>query len=109
MSRESIERSQFHVWSQYFDGLAPHVCIPLDDEFLAYLDADGIYVASDNKSFLNDGAKFMEDDESSGDDENVYKGHIIDEIDRFVDEYGDVFPKLNWSAPSVCLCVLYDI
>ena len=68
--------------------------VPLGDEFLAYLQADGVFVAGGDDD--DDG---WGDDDADGAAPPPRFPELEAAIDAAVGEYGAVFPKLNWSSP----------
>ena len=68
--------------------------VPLGDEFLAYLQADGVFVAGGDDD--DDG---WGDDDADGAAPPPRFPELEAAIEAAVGDYGAVFPKLNWSSP----------
>ena len=78
----------------------PTLFVPLDDVFVKYLLTDGVVVPDmpNNTETLSDTDLSDEDDEQ---EQTVPEfPEIAHLIQKSIDIYGSVFPKLNWSAPK---------
>lgn len=114
-----VRACSFNAWYPQFRALAPQSeVIPLSQEFVTYLLADGVFVSEDNTAlpvrreeniFECPDSAFTRGDEqdSSGDDEDVADTskksfpEIEDAIDAALARLGGAaLPKLNWSAPK---------
>ncbi|KAI5294963.1 hypothetical protein KEM52_002740 [Ascosphaera acerosa] len=112
--RSHILHCSYDDWYPRYRPLTPKArLIPLNDAFLTYLRADGIYLPPDPKrSTANDddsgvysdsdeGLHDQEDGDGDGDDVLAGWHDIHDRVCETIDELGGkVTPKLNWSAPQ---------
>ncbi|CEQ42494.1 SPOSA6832_04329, partial [Sporobolomyces salmonicolor] len=109
---------QFSSWYPSFKRAAPKATIirpiPHEDDFLEYLDSDGLFLPEGSGpngiSELSDSEDEAEEqDEGDSDDDEPPKKefsfpHLDAEIRQVLARYeGAVFPKLNWSSPQVRL------
>ncbi|GAA5929239.1 hypothetical protein JCM1841_004752 [Sporobolomyces salmonicolor] len=106
---------QFSSWYPSFKRAAPKATIirpiPHEDDFLEYLDSDGLFLPEGSGpngiSELSDSEDEAEEqDEGDSDDDEPPKKefsfpHLDAEIRQVLARYeGAVFPKLNWSSPQ---------
>ncbi|KIP10224.1 hypothetical protein PHLGIDRAFT_66166 [Phlebiopsis gigantea 11061_1 CR5-6] len=105
---ENILAFQFSSWYPRFSSLSikSTVVRPLEQEFLDYLNADGVFMpegAEDvpPESSLSDNEK--DEDDDSEDEDQARRKFAFPELDakirQAVAQYGAVFPKLNFSSP----------
>lgn len=97
ISRQHILNCNFSSWYNCFQHVSiPSKIIPLEDEFVSYLLADGIYLPDSPSS------------EDSDDPENNIvqtKRQHFPELQSVIENKiqdlgGSIFPKLNWSSPK---------
>ncbi|RKO84164.1 D123-domain-containing protein, partial [Blyttiomyces helicus] len=102
---QQILNCSFSSWYPKFASatLKSKVIRPLPEEFVAYLNADGVFLPLDRygRSYLwADG----DGEDESGEDEDSSIPHFPElqtQIDDAIEELGGaVFPKLNWSSPK---------
>ncbi|CCH61762.1 hypothetical protein TBLA_0F02200 [Henningerozyma blattae CBS 6284] len=126
LSKSSVEHASFSYWYKLFQKHIPtsRIISPLPDEFIQYLEQDGIKlpVEKNSSSYYTDKIQRNEDNEysdwdNSDDEENTRKyKQPIDPLTHFpelhqrikdiIDEIGPVTPKLNWSAPRDATWIL---
>ncbi|CAO3635228.1 unnamed protein product [Cunninghamella blakesleeana] len=79
--------------------------IPLPKEFIDYLNADGIYLPKDGQPMAASTIEELDSEneaeyENTTEEENIPQFPDIEQaIRKTIEEYGAVFPKLNWSSP----------
>ncbi|KAI9303859.1 D123-domain-containing protein [Cunninghamella echinulata] len=83
----------------------PSTIVPLPTEFIDYLNADGIYLPKDGQpqaaATIEEIDSDTEYDSTTGEEEeNMPQFPDIEQaIRQATEDYGAVFPKLNWSSP----------
>ncbi|TFY59284.1 hypothetical protein EVJ58_g5872 [Rhodofomes roseus] len=108
LTHESLLSFQFSSWYPRFSSLSIKSTIirPLSQDFLEYLDADGVFMpegaedgpAGSTLSDEEDSGGYESDEEDE--EERKFAFPELDEkIRDAVSKYGAVFPKLNFSSP----------
>lgn len=124
VTREQIENCAFSSWYPNFKKHVPKakVISPLPENFIKYLEQDGIKLPKEGKSFYN-GEIIKNDDNDYSDweddeDEEAKElkkdeinplndfPELHQEIKDTIKEFGSVTPKLNWSAPKDATWIL---
>ncbi|RDB17939.1 hypothetical protein Hypma_000901 [Hypsizygus marmoreus] len=106
---------QFSSWYPHFSSrsIKSTIIRPLSREFHAYLDADGVFVPEGSEdipaeSTLSDSDEDDEDDDE--DEDSPPPSFAFPDLDvqirACVQEYGTVFPKLNFSSPKDAAWIL---
>ncbi|GAA5967703.1 hypothetical protein JCM11641_005740 [Rhodosporidiobolus odoratus] len=114
LTTSDVLACQFSTWYPAYKRVAPKATvlrpIPHEQEFLEYLESDGLFLPEGSGpmgvSELSDSEDEEEESEpdSDSDDEPAKQfafPHLDAEIRSVLDKYdGAVFPKLNWSSPQ---------
>ena len=110
---DSLERCSIDRWYPKLSSVSIRTTIlPLSDDFVKYLLADSVFVAADADH--DDSAEHLSEDDADDWDSDTA---AADEASRFPEleaaiaaairkHGGEVFPKLNWSAPKDAAWVL---
>ncbi|KAI5289671.1 hypothetical protein KEM54_003461 [Ascosphaera aggregata] len=109
--RSHIIHCSYDNWYPTFRSLTPKArVIPLTDNFLNYLRADGIYLPKEpRRTTADDDSGIYSDSDSEQSNDNDYEEEDITASWRDIHEKvcdtieelgGRVTPKLNWSAPK---------
>ncbi|KAH8998686.1 D123-domain-containing protein [Lactarius akahatsu] len=105
LTLEDVTAFQFSNWYPIFSSLSiKSTVVPLDDDFRSYLEADGIFVPIGSedvppKSTLEDYDQHSDDEATSPSTQYAFP-ELDARIRTVIDEYGAVFPKLNFSSPK---------
>lgn len=108
LTHEALLAFQFSSWYPKFSSLSIKSTIvrPLSQEFLEYLDADGVFMPEGAEDTPAESTLSDEEDgsgyESDSEDEQHRKfafPELDEKIRDAVSQYGAVFPKLNFSSP----------
>ncbi|KAL1921832.1 uncharacterized protein VTP21DRAFT_10474 [Calcarisporiella thermophila] len=111
LTREDVLNCSFSSWYGKFRRITiKSKIIPLPEDFVEYLNADGVFVPQDNTmvSSLSDDEEIdnVESIADESDDEKSKRNippsfpAIESQIREAIEEFeGAVFPKLNWSSP----------
>ncbi|GLB38477.1 putative D123 [Lyophyllum shimeji] len=98
---------QFSSWYPHFSrhSIKSTIIRPLTQEFRDYLDADGVFVPEGSEdvpvqSALSDDEESDEEADQSADHPSFAFPEMDTRIRDCVQEYGAVFPKLNFSSPK---------
>ncbi|XP_071816947.1 translation initiation factor eIF2 assembly protein-like isoform X2 [Apostichopus japonicus] len=96
MSKQHILNCSFSSWYNCFQHVSiPSKIIPLEDEFVSYLLADGIYLPDSSGSGDSD------DSENNVQAKRQQFPELQSLIENKIQDLGgSVFPKLNWSSPK---------
>lgn len=104
---------QFSSWYPTFSSISikSTVIRPLDQPFKEYLDSDGIFVPEGSENPLAESSlSDQEDEDDNDDDAAVGRSFSFPDLDerirQAINEYGAVFPKLNFSSPKDAAWVL---
>ena len=101
LTKRHILNCAYNSWWPKYRSLVPKSrIIPLTQPFVDYLQADGIYLPSDDSPAR---PGFEDDDEEESQSEDVAKDWrpLHEQIKATIKELGGkVLPKLNWSAPK---------
>ncbi|TFK40581.1 D123-domain-containing protein, partial [Crucibulum laeve] len=102
---------QFSSWYATFANatIKSTIIRPLSKEFHEYLDTDGVFVPEGSEDVPAEST--ISDDEAESDDDEEEGKHyafpVLDQkIRECIQEYGAVFPKLNFSSPRDAAWVL---
>ncbi|KAH7920975.1 D123-domain-containing protein [Leucogyrophana mollusca] len=102
---------QFSSWYPKFSHISIKSTIirPLDQAFRDYLDSDGVFVPKGSGDLLAE-SSLSDDDDDDSDDASVGQQFAFPELDahirKAIQDYGAVFPKLNFSSPKDASWVL---
>ena len=120
LHRRDVLACQYHSWHERFRDVAIRsVLVPLDEDMVAYLHADSVFLPDDatvaqpvanTENDMDgwdaaDGAAQTRGDGSSDDENAARLPATLDawraRVDEIIGEQleGEAFPKLNWSAP----------
>jgi D123 len=131
LTKKDVIAFQFSSWYPTFSSLSiKSTVLPLADDFKAYLEADGVFVPvgsenlcvhpnpwpsyhSESKNFprpLSEQVDHDTDDDEAAMNPTVTRPYTFPQLDArirgSIDEYGAVFPKLNFSSPKARLFFL---
>ncbi|KAJ5248901.1 hypothetical protein N7468_000352 [Penicillium chermesinum] len=100
-----ILHCSYHDWHQRYRPLAPKSrVIPLSDQFVSYLRADGILLPPERRRPREgdelDTYSDEEEEDSEASDPSTAWPEIHTAICNTIRDFGAVTPKLNWSAPK---------
>ncbi|KAI9443105.1 cytoplasmic protein [Lactarius indigo] len=105
LTREDVIAFQFSNWYPIYSSLSIRsTVVPLDDDFRSYLEADGIFVPIGSedvppRSTLEDHDQHSDDEATSPSTQYAFP-ELDTRVRTVIDEYGAVFPKLNFSSPK---------
>ena len=120
MKQKNVLNCQFPSWYHIFKNVTfRSKIIPLQQDFIDYLNEDGIVLPSGNDSpneFINNNEDEADSDEWSESEEDTTAtatAPVFEELTRKIEEAieslgGAVFPKLNWSAPRDSAWISYN-
>lgn len=111
LSPDYILAFQFSNWYPSFATFSPRSTIvrPLGKGFTDYLDSDGVFVPEGSEAVDAEGtlAEDEDDSHSTSSSGGQFSFPELDaQIRRAINEYGAVFPKLNFSSPRDAAWVL---
>jgi hypothetical protein len=128
-SKEHLDHCSATYWYPRFAHCTIRSClVPLTDDFLNYLESDGLILPLDDNGnpepfYQQSGSDPLETDDDSGsldqddqdpthdDDEPEYPSftELQQALRKAIDELGgSVFPKLNWSSPKDASWIALD-
>jgi len=112
------EHFQYNYWYELFKAfIMESAIIPLPQDFINYLKEDGIILSKDDQAFPDYAGVSPENPEDlfgSGDDDSDSMNlrndwtDLKNQIKKVIDQWGGVFPKLNWSAPRDATIMIPD-
>mmetsp|Transcript_41785 Transcript_41785/g.93958 ORF Transcript_41785/g.93958 Transcript_41785/m.93958 type:complete len:340 (+) Transcript_41785:51-1070(+) len=107
ISKQDVLACSFENWYERFQQHTPHsIILPLSEEFVAYLNADGIELPKGAVPSANPNQRDTDSDSSGwgedGDADSTPEfPDLVHDIKTAMHELGGaVLPKLNWSAPK---------
>ncbi|KAI0062934.1 D123-domain-containing protein [Artomyces pyxidatus] len=106
LTRADVLSFQFSSWYPVFSALSMKSTVirPLDPQFRAYLEADGVHVPKGSEDVPVESTLPDENEEIDDCDEETGEDYAFPELDSqiraAVKAYGAVFPKLNFSSPK---------
>ncbi|CCD22441.1 cell proliferation protein CDC123 NDAI_0A02840 [Naumovozyma dairenensis CBS 421] len=130
VTKSQISNCSFSKWYPLFKSHIPKAMIikPLPNEFIQYLEQDGIIlpnedsstsfytqgITNDDENEYSDWEEQAANDESSSEQEQenervdplVHFPEFHNKLKSAIDELGSVTPKLNWSAPRDATWIL---
>ncbi|KAJ5109863.1 hypothetical protein N7532_002508 [Penicillium argentinense] len=97
-----ILHCSYHDWHPRYRTLTPKSkTIPLPEKFVSYLRADGIVLPPENHQPTEDDDydTFSDDGEEEQDPSTEWED-VHTKVKKIMSDFGQVTPKLNWSAPK---------
>ena len=114
MNKKRIDNCIFSNWYPVFKHVTfkSYIIKPLSQEFISYLNSDGIVLPANGDSTTRHEIQELSDDsesESSLVAEAPFFPELQDQIDELIDRLGGIaFIKLNWSSPKDASWMMYD-
>jgi hypothetical protein len=103
LTKQHVLNCAYNVWWPKYRSFVPKSrIIPLTQPFIEYLQADGIYLPTDNEP-ARPGFDDADDDEDGEEEIDITKDWrpLHEQIQVTIKELGGkVLPKLNWSSPK---------
>ena len=100
--KSDVSKCSMSEWYPQNYGISiPTLFVPLDEQFIQYLLRDGIVVPNMPKNYETLSDSESNNAESDDEEEEIPEFPTITKmIQKAIDVYGGVFPKMNWSAPK---------
>lgn len=105
LTREHLLNCQFSAWYSKYKSVTPRTRIikPLPQDFINYLGEDGVILPDEEAVNYGSDSGVFEEYDDENEELDSYVSKLTDfhpQVQKVIDEFGAVAPKLNWSSPQ---------